>query len=109
MRKARQSVCKLNDLVEGVGKIVSLGTDGGDCTVFVSDGKLFATGSLCPHQNSSLEQAPIECGVIFCRRHGFRFDAKSGDCLTIGGYGLPVYDVVVEDDNVIVSYWVFDD
>jgi nitrite reductase/ring-hydroxylating ferredoxin subunit len=109
MRKATQAVCKVNDLVEGVGKVVPLGPDGGECALFVIEGRVFATGSLCPHQNSSLEQAPVECGIIVCKRHGFRFNPKTGNCLTLGGYGLPVYDVQVEGDVVFVSYWEYDD
>jgi nitrite reductase/ring-hydroxylating ferredoxin subunit len=109
MRKARQPVCGVNDLLEGVGKVVPLGSSGGDCAIFTVGGRVYATGSLCPHQNSSLDEAPVECGEIVCRRHGFRFDLKTGNCLTIGGYGLPVYEVDVEEGIVFVSYWAFDD
>jgi nitrite reductase/ring-hydroxylating ferredoxin subunit len=109
MRKAREPVCKLSDLAENLGKVVPLGNDGGECAIFKINGSVFATGSLCPHQNSSLDNAPVECGSIVCQRHGFRFDPKTGDCLTIGGYGLPVYEVDVEDETVFVSFWIFED
>jgi hypothetical protein len=26
----------------------------------------------------------------------------------VGGYGLPVYEIELEDDSVYVSYWVYD-
>src|SRR5580700_7336232 len=109
MRKARQAVCNTNELVEGVGKVLPLGGDCGECAVFIVNGAVFATGSLCPHQNTSLDQSSVESGEIVCRRHGFRFDPKSGDCLTIGGYGLPVYEVEVEESTIYVSYWEYDD
>ena len=109
MRKVRCSVCRVDDLQEGVGRVLPLGDNGGDCAMYLIDGRVFATGSLCPHQNSSLERSEIEQGEIVCRRHGFRFDPKSGDCLTIGGYGLPVFEVDVEEGTVFVSYWEFDD
>lgn len=108
MRKARYAVAKTSEIPPDVGKIVPLGNDGGECALFHHAGRWFATGSLCPHQNSPLEGARVECGQVVCLRHGYRFDLKSGDCVTLGGYGLPVYSVDIEDETVFVSVWDLD-
>ncbi len=78
--------------------------DGGECTLVLHGGKVFAVGSLCPHQNAPLDGANVESGRLVCRRHGYCFDLKTGDCTTIGGYGIPVYatEVDLETDMVTV-------
>ena len=43
-----------------------------------------------------------------CLIHGYRFDPSTGDCLTVGGYGLPVFAVDVDGDTVFVSVWEYD-
>ncbi len=108
MRKARYAVAKTADILPDACHVVKLGTDGGECAVFYHGGKYYAVGSVCPHQNASLQGAPLERNRIICRRHGYAFDPKTGDCLTVGGYGLPVYEVHVEDDTLYVSLWEFD-
>lgn len=101
-------MCKTDELVPDCGKIVALGDDGGECALFYHQGRYYALGSLCPHQNAPLEGAPAIDRTVVCRRHGYRFDIKTGECLTIGGYGLPVFEVEIEDGIVYVSCWVFD-
>jgi nitrite reductase/ring-hydroxylating ferredoxin subunit len=108
MRKVRVAVAKIEEVVPDTGKVVALGEDGGECALFLHQGRCYATGSLCPHQNTPLEGAPTSHGVVTCRRHGYRFDLKTGDCLTLGGYGLPVYETSVENDTIYVSYWEYE-
>jgi 3-phenylpropionate/trans-cinnamate dioxygenase ferredoxin component len=108
MRKARHAVARIEDLVPDEGKIMPLGDQGGECALFYHDGRCYATGSLCPHQNAPLEAAPVVKGEIVCRRHGYRFDLRTGDCLTAGGYGVPVYPVDIEDGIVYVTVWEFE-
>jgi 3-phenylpropionate/trans-cinnamate dioxygenase ferredoxin subunit len=108
MRKVRVPVARANELIPDVGKVVKLGDDGGECALFLHAGRYYAVGSLCPHQNAPLEGARAENGQVVCRRHGYCFLLRTGDCTTIGGYGLPIYEVTVEDDTLYVSYWEFD-
>ncbi|HLK56151.1 MAG TPA: Rieske 2Fe-2S domain-containing protein [Chthonomonadaceae bacterium] len=108
MRKVRVAVAKVSELTPDTGRIVPLGEDGGECALFLHQGHCYAVGSLCPHQNTPLEGAPACTGTVTCRRHGYRFDLKTGDCLTLGGYGLPVYETSIEEDTIYVSYWEYD-
>jgi 3-phenylpropionate/trans-cinnamate dioxygenase ferredoxin subunit len=101
-------VCKVADLIPDTGKVVLLGDNGGECAIFLHEGRCYAVGSVCPHQNASLDGAACAAATVICRRHGFRFNLKTGDCLTIGGYGLPTYPVELQGDEVIVSYWEYD-
>ena len=103
MRKVRYAVGKVGDVIPDIGKVVSLGE--GRCALFLHEGRYYAVGDLCPHQNAPLEGAPARNREVICRRHGYRFDLKTGDCLTIGGYGLPTYEVDIEDNTIFVSCW----
>ena len=107
MRKVRYAVAQVADVTSDLGKVVALGPDGA-CTLFHHGGRWSAVGSLCPHQNASLDGALAEGGYVTCRRHGYRFDLKSGDCATLGGYGIPVFDVSIDADIVYVSVWEFE-
>lgn len=106
MKKRRQAVARLSALEVDRGQTVPLGE--GHCTLFLHQGKCFAVGSTCPHQNAPLHGAIIRDGQIVCRRHGYRFDAATGECLTTGGYGLPVFATEIEGDTVYVAYWEAD-
>lgn len=106
MRKVRYAVARTDELLPDTGKVVPLGA--GSCTLFYHNGRYYAVGSLCPHQNAPLDGAPARNGEIICRRHGYRFDLKTGDCLTIGGYGLPTFEVHAEEETIFVTTWEFD-
>ena len=106
MRKARYAVARASEIPPDRGVIVPLGD--GECALFHHAGRWHATGSLCPHQNAPLHDACVENGEIVCMRHGYRFNLRTGNCTTLGGYGLPVYPVEIEGDNVYVTVWEFD-
>lgn len=108
MRKVRYAAARVEEIVPDTGKICPLGEDGGECAIFLHGGRYYAVGSLCPHQNSPLEGARAQDGQVVCLRHGYRFDLKTGDCVTLGGYALPVFEVEVEGDTVFVSYWEYE-
>lgn len=42
----------------------------------------------CPHAREDLAKAMIADGVITCPRHGWRWNAEAGECLTPGGLQL---------------------
>jgi nitrite reductase/ring-hydroxylating ferredoxin subunit len=107
MRRARYAVAKTSEVAPDIGAVVRLG-DKGECALFYHAGRWHATGSLCPHQNALFDGAPVENGTVTCMRHGYCFDLKSGDCLTVGGYGIPVFPVDIEGDTVYVSVWEYD-
>ena len=108
MRKARYEAAKISDLTPDVGRVVSLGEQGGECALFYHAGRYHAVGSLCPHQNASLDRAPARNGCVVCPRHGYAFRLGDGDCITLGGYGIPVFDVQIENGTIYVSVWEFD-
>ncbi|MGD8418408.1 MAG: Rieske (2Fe-2S) protein [Pseudomonadales bacterium] len=68
------------------------------------DGSLVVFPALCPHQLGPLARAPVIDGVVTCPWHGYRFDVRTGDCLT--GQTCRLADrptVQVRDGRVVIS------
>ncbi len=71
---------------------------GGRDFVLVEDrGTLLVYPALCPHQLGSLAAAHLEDGVVTCPWHGYRFDVRTGDCLTGQACRLTQLPEVVEE------------
>lgn len=51
-------------------------------TIADVDGDLVAFPSLCPHQLGPLRASTLEDGVVTCAWHGYRFDVRSGECVS---------------------------
>lgn len=48
----------------------------------MDDGELVVYPALCPHQLGPLNDAEILDGAVTCPWHGYRFDVRSGECVT---------------------------
>lgn len=107
MRRARYPAARWEDLPLLEGRWVRLG-EGGGCVLVRTPDKVFAVGSLCPHQNAPLDGAPVQDNAIICRRHGYRFDLATGECRTLGGYAIPTFSTDIEAEIVYVTLWEFD-
>ena len=105
MRKVWYKVAELEDIPVGAGIPIILG-ERNYCAVFRSESDaVYASTSLCPHQNEPLDQGHIEGNEVICRRHHLRFDLKTGNCTNAGGYSLQKYDCRVEFGEVFVAVW----
>ena len=77
--------------------------DGDELAVYNVDGEFYATENFCPHKGAPLSEG-ILCGhVIECGLHGWQFDVRSGECLTVRDQ-LKTYEVFVEDDLVKIIH-----
>lgn len=108
MRIVRYTVGPAAQLGDGHVHVVKLGDMAGECAVVQHAGAWHAMGALCPHQNASLDGSTVERGAVVCRRHGYRFDVRTGECLTLGGYGIPTFGVEVCNGQVTVLIREFD-
>jgi ferredoxin-nitrite reductase len=77
----------------------------GDLTlalVCTADG-LHAIDNVCPHSGGSLGEGVVEGNVVICPLHSYRFDCRSGTCLTEKRPPQRRYPVKVEGDKVLVE------
>jgi nitrite reductase/ring-hydroxylating ferredoxin subunit len=68
------------------------------------DGHFFAIEIACKHQNWDMTAGGKREGdILECPRHGWRYDLRTGECLTGNSTPLRRYAVKVEGDDVYVS------
>jgi nitrite reductase/ring-hydroxylating ferredoxin subunit len=75
--------------------------DGNRLAVYNVDGEYYATENSCPHRGAPLAQGVL-CGhVIECGLHGWQFDVRTGECLTVPDR-IKTYRVTIEDQMINV-------
>jgi len=91
----------IEDLRPGACISVEL-PDGSELAVYNVNGEYYATENFCPHRGARLTEGAL-CGhVIECVLHGWQFDVRSGECLTVPDR-IRTYRVRVEKGLVKVE------
>lgn len=95
------TVGHVQELQPGQSRTVKL--DGvEELTLYNVNGEFYATESLCPHQGAPLESGTL-CGhVVECFLHGWQFDVRTGECLTVSER-LKTFPVSVEDGLIKIE------
>ena len=76
--------------------------EGDDVAVFNVDGEFYATTNFCPHKGAPLSDGSL-CGhVIECGLHGWQFDVRAGECLTVRET-IKTYPLKIEDGVISVE------
>jgi nitrite reductase/ring-hydroxylating ferredoxin subunit len=66
-------------------------------------GALRAMEMSCRHQNADLTLGQRDGDVVTCPRHGWRYDLRTGECLTEPWARLRSFEVREVDGDVLVS------
>ncbi len=86
------------------GERILIEIDGQPIAVFNVDGKYYAIGDVCTHDDGPLGDGELDGTTIVCPRHGARFDIRNGKALTLPAVvDTPWYPVRVEDSWVAVG------
>lgn len=68
------------------------------------DGALHAHAATCPHWLGPLDESEVEQGAVRCPWHGYRFDVRSGRCVSGQPLALhPAPTITVVDGRVIAA------
>ena len=95
-------VATLHNVPPGRSKEVTVG--GERILICNVEGKLFAIGDVCTHDNGPLGQGTLTGAEIECPRHGARFDVNTGRAVCLPAImPVPTYDVKVEGVNILVA------
>ncbi|MGI9035055.1 MAG: Rieske (2Fe-2S) protein [Pyrinomonadaceae bacterium] len=92
-------VGKTADLPAGRGATVKL-KDGAEVALFNAGGKFHAIENFCPHKGAPLADSRLSGSKVECELHGWRFDVRTGVCLTKKSCSLESYEVLIEDDLI---------
>lgn len=73
--------------------------------VFDASGALYAVDNRCLHIGNPLDDGPVADGCLVCPWHGWRYDLRTGEHLTMFGRrrGLRTYPVRQEGEYVLVE------
>ena len=89
------AVGRVEDVPAGRSATVEL-LDGAELAIFNINGEFHAIENFCPHRGAPLADGNL-CGhTVECDWHGWRFDVRTGECLT-GSGAVETYEVVIED------------
>ena len=93
-------VAKTSDLAVGRAKTVSAA--GRTIALYHTTSGFFATSNVCPHRGGPLGEGDLMGNEITCPWHLWGFDVTSGACTGDASICVPVYEVRVENDRVLV-------
>jgi nitrite reductase/ring-hydroxylating ferredoxin subunit len=98
-----QVVCKRSDIPADRGWPVRAGRE--SIAIFALDGDLVAVENTCRHVGNPIDDGPVEDGCVSCPWHGWRYDLRTGEHLTMFGRrrGLRTFAVRTEGDDVLVE------
>jgi len=89
--------------IEPGGRIV-IEIDGEPIALFNVDGKFYAIGDVCTHDNGPLAEGELIGYQLICPRHGARFDIRTGKALILPAFvDTPWFPVRVVDGWIEVG------
>jgi 3-phenylpropionate/trans-cinnamate dioxygenase ferredoxin subunit len=97
-------VCATTDIQPGTAKRFEV--DGRSIAVVRIEDDFYAIGDRCTHADISLSEGEVLCDdrEIECWKHGSTFSLVTGEPQSLPATrAVPVYDVVVEGDDVMVT------
>lgn len=100
---SRVRVCALSEVEPGTARRFDV--DGHRIALVRCDDDFYAIGDRCTHADVSLSEGEVLCeeGEIECWKHGSTFSLRTGEPQSLPATRpTPVYDVVVEEDDVLV-------
>ena len=102
-KEVRKSVDagRVEDLPDGSCKTIEL-PGGHELALYHVNGEFYASENFCPHKGAPLAAGRLCNHVIECEWHGWQFDVRTGECLTVDEK-ISTYEVVVEDGVVKIS------
>ena len=71
--------------------------------VFRAGGALFAIDNACVHEDGPLGEGHVEDGVVVCPYHDWRYDLRTGACLTEPDRAVGCFEVREKDGLVWVG------
>ena len=97
------TVCKRRDIPDGRGWPVRVGDV--NIAVFAVGRELRAVSNTCSHAGNPLDDGHVRHGCVTCPWHGWKYDLRTGEHLTVLGRkrGLQTFPVRLDGDDVQVA------
>jgi nitrite reductase/ring-hydroxylating ferredoxin subunit len=75
-------VCPADALPQGTLRRLTL-SNGSELALYNIDGEYYATDNVCPHRGAALSDGAVIGHIVECSLHGWQFDVRTGECLTV--------------------------
>lgn len=92
----------IEDFPQGSRKTIELSA-GRELALYNINGEFYAIDNFCPHKGAPLAEGNLCEHVIECDWHGWQFDVRTGECLTVREK-IETYEVLVEDGVVKIVF-----
>lgn len=99
--EGKLTLAGISDLQPGACARVAL-PDGNEIAVCNVGGEFYAIDNSCPHRGAPLSEGALHGYMIECWLHGWQFDVRTGECLTVTDR-VKTYEVMIEDGAIIVK------
>jgi len=94
-------VCGIDALPPGACRRFTLPTST-EIAIYNVNGEYYAIENFCPHRGAPLSEG-VMCGhIVECGWHGWQFDVRTGECLTVREE-IRTFVVRVEEETVMVA------
>ena len=93
-------VCPANALAQGTLRRLTL-SNGSELALYNIDGEYYAADNLCPHRGAALSDGAVIGHIVECSLHGWQFDVRTGECLTVSER-IKSFEVRVIDGIIFV-------
>lgn len=94
------SAGRVEDFPEGTCMTIELPAER-ELALYRVNGEFYATENFCPHKGAPLAAGKLCDHVIECEWHGWQFDVRTGQCLTVNEK-ISTYAVVIEEGLIKV-------
>ena len=95
------SVSPVDALPQGTCRRFSL-PNGDELAIYNINGEYYATDNFCPHRGAALSDGEIRGHIVECGWHGWQFDVRNGECLTVRER-IRTFKVRVVEGKVVVE------
>lgn len=93
------TIGRADDLPLACGAIVDL-ADGAEVALFHTEEGFYAIENFCPHRGAPLADGSLDGCAVACSLHGWRFDVRTGACLSHPAAGIERYEVRIEAGEI---------
>ena len=85
-----------------IGKLIEI-SQSTKIIIFNNGEKYFAVSGICPHAKWPLELGTVKEKTLTCGGHGWEFNITDGECITNPGRNLKKYNILEENNEIIIS------
>lgn len=91
---------RVDELPPGTARAIAL-PEGQELAIYNINGEFYATENFCPHKGAPLVNGTLCEYIVECDWHGWQFDVRTGDCLTVPER-IATYEVLIDDGRIKV-------